>query len=504
MKRILSTVIMLIAGFGMQAQNIEDAYRYSKTELNGTARFIGMSGAFGALGGDISAISVNPASSAVFLNSTATISLTNRSLDSDIYFNNGSTTLDQSDLDLGNLGGVFVFKSNEQKNWRKFSLGINYNSSANFDESYSVNGSSNNSIDTYFLENANGVSLDLLQRRDNESISDLYSFLGENYGFIEQQAFLGYQGYIIEANEDDPNNTEYFSLVEPGTFNQRYQYAATGLNGKVSFNLATQYQDWLYLGLNLNSHFLNYEKSSEIAEFNTNAGADNPNATTEIYFGNNISTNGEGFSFQLGSIFRVGEVVRLGYTFQSPTWLNIREETSQYLETNSNANDFVSIAPNIINIYPDYTLQIPATHTASISFLFGKSGLISGDFGYTDYSNLKFKPESDLLFQNLNNQIEEELRAVPTVKIGGEYRIANLSLRAGFRHEKSPFEDNRQGDLSGYSGGVGYSFGNLNLDLAYMTTSYDEYSSPLSGGSVNPVSFDRNLSQFVATLTLGL
>ena len=194
----------------------------------------------------------------------------------------------------------------------------------------------------------------------------------------------------------------------------------------------------------------------------------------------------------------------MGYTFQSPTWLKIREETSQYLETNSNANDFVSIAPNIINIYPDYTLQIPSTHTASVSYLFGKSGLISGDIGYTDYSNLKFKPETDLFFQDLNNQIENNLRAVPTIKVGGEYRISNVSLRAGYRHEKSPFDDNRQGDLSGYSGGVGYSFGNLSLDLAYMTTTYDESISPLSTSSINPVTLNRDLSQFVATLTLGL
>ena len=462
MKRILFTIMLFTAFSSMESQNIEDAYRYSKSELNGTARFIGMSGAFGALGGDISAISANPASSAVFLNSTATISLTNRSLDSDIQFNNGGTTIEQNELDLGNLGGVFVFKSNEEKNWRKFSLAINFNSSANFDESYRVSGTSNNSIDTYFLEKANGVSLDLLQRRDGESVSDLYSFLGENYGYDQQQAFLGYQAYVIEANADNAENTEYFSLVEPGTFDQQYQYAATGINGKVSFNLGTQYQDWLYLGLNLNSHFLNYEKSSEISEFNNNAGADNRDATTEIYFGNNISTNGDGFSFQVGSIFKVGDIVRLGYTFQSPTWLNIREETSQYIETNSNTNDFVSIAPNIINIYPDYTLQIPSTHTASVSFLFGQSGLISGDFGYTDYRNLKFKPETDLLFQNLNNQIDDTMRAVPTLKVGGEYRLASLSLRAGYRYEKSPFEDNRQGDLSGYSGGVGYSFGNLN------------------------------------------
>ena len=49
-----------------KAQNYTDALRYSTEELTGTARFKGMSGAFGALGGDPSAFNINPAGSAVF------------------------------------------------------------------------------------------------------------------------------------------------------------------------------------------------------------------------------------------------------------------------------------------------------------------------------------------------------------------------------------------------------------------------------------------------------
>ena len=47
-------------------QNISDAVRYSTETTLGTARFKSMSGAFGALGGDMSAVSVNPAGSAIF------------------------------------------------------------------------------------------------------------------------------------------------------------------------------------------------------------------------------------------------------------------------------------------------------------------------------------------------------------------------------------------------------------------------------------------------------
>ena len=51
----------------INAQFIEDARRYSRQSLEGSARYISMGGAFSALGGDISAITDNPAAAAVFI-----------------------------------------------------------------------------------------------------------------------------------------------------------------------------------------------------------------------------------------------------------------------------------------------------------------------------------------------------------------------------------------------------------------------------------------------------
>jgi len=53
-------------------------------------------------------------------------------------------------------------------------------------------------------------------------------------------------------------------------------------------------------------------------------------------------------------------------------------------------------------------------------------------------------------------------------RVGGEYKIKNFSLRGGYRFEESPFNNGRTiGDLTGYSGGLGYNFGNTKLDFAY-------------------------------------
>ena len=48
------------------AQTLNDVIYLTQSGLNGSARYTSMAGAFGALGGDLTAISDNPASSSVF------------------------------------------------------------------------------------------------------------------------------------------------------------------------------------------------------------------------------------------------------------------------------------------------------------------------------------------------------------------------------------------------------------------------------------------------------
>ena len=87
MKSILFLFIGLLC-LSLNAQSLNDALRYSQTSLTGSARFNALSGAFGALGGELSAISINPAGSSVFLSSE--LSITANTFNNDVtssYFN---------------------------------------------------------------------------------------------------------------------------------------------------------------------------------------------------------------------------------------------------------------------------------------------------------------------------------------------------------------------------------------------------------------------------------
>src|SRR5690554_22480 len=60
--------LSLLAG-PLYAQGEVDAARFSREDLHGTARAMSMGGAFGALGGDQTGVSINPAGIAVYRSS---------------------------------------------------------------------------------------------------------------------------------------------------------------------------------------------------------------------------------------------------------------------------------------------------------------------------------------------------------------------------------------------------------------------------------------------------
>ena len=487
------------------AQDITDAVRYSTDEIYGTARYRGMSGAFGALGGDMSAVSLNPAGSAIFNKSHTSFSITNYGIDNTTEYFGSTNNSTNSNFELNQAGAAFVFNNTDDNSpWKKFVLAISYEQIQNYDDDFFAFGTNTNSIDSYFLVNAQGLRLDEISAFQGESITDAYGDIGANFGFANQQAFLGFESYILEPDVDDDANTSYSSNINPGTFNQEYFYASTGYNGKLSANLSLQYQDNIYLGINLNSHFINYDRSTFLFEENSNIGS----LVSEVGFENNLSTIGTGLSFQLGGIAKLSDEIRVGLTYDSPTWLTISEETTQYLATvrdDLGTNVTETIDPQIINVFPDYKLQTPAKVTGSIALVLDKQAILSFDYSRKDYGNTKFKPESDQYFSAQNNVISSSLKAANTYKIGGEYRHNNASFRAGYKLEESPYTNaNFYGDLKGFSLGLGYNFGNTKVDIAYENSNRTIDSQLYNVGLTDAARIDTENSNLTVSLSLNL
>jgi hypothetical protein len=500
MKKIFAIVLSSIAISSIHAQDINDALRFSQTDLNGTARFRAMGGAFGALGGDFSALNINPAGSLIFANNQVGFTLTDYNNNNDSNYFEKNTKAHSNSFALNQAGAVFVFYNEDtSSDWRKFAFSLNYENSRNLDNSiFSAGTNPNNSVDKYFLSYANGVAYGNL---NNYDFDELY--------YNEQQAYLGYKSYIIDPTTTANSNTSYYSNVAPGgNYYQENRIHSTGYNSKVAFNFSAQYSDkWLF-GMNLNSHFLDYRQSSGFYESNSNPKYITGSTVDVIRFSNDLYTYGSGFSFQLGTIFKPVKQIRLGLAYESPTWYKLTDELSQRVTTsgyglNSTQNNALyssaTIDPNTTMIFVPYNLQSPGKWTGSFAFIFGKRGLLSIDLSSKNYNNTTYRPKGD--FASTNTYMNNNLTCTKEVRLGGEFKIKKVSLRGGYRYEQSPYKNRTTiGDLYGFSGGLGYNFGNTKLDFAYSHAKRDYDQQFFSQGLTDAARIKSIINTFSLTL----
>lgn len=497
--RKLFVLIIGAVCLGVNAQNINDVLRYGIEEVQGTARFQAMGGAFGALGGDLSSLNVNPAGSSVFNYSQFTVTGSNYNRNNDALYGSSTRNSEINSLELNQVGGVFVFKSNNSP-WKKIALAVNYDLVENFDNEFIASGNSTEGIDNYFLNFAQGVPFGNLLLGPNEFIEEAYLSIGANQGFGDQQAFLGYFGGVIDPiDPTDESGTGYVSNTLYNNVNQTYRQSTNGYNSKFTVNFSGQYQENLHIGASLNFHSLLYERLTTLDE--DGYTLDSPVQFTT--FDNLLQTEGEGFSFSIGAIAKLNESIRIGGSYQSPTWYRLRDNTSQRINSNLADDDINFIDFNIINLFEEYRIKTPGKVTGSAAIVFGKEGLLSFDYGYQDFSQAELRPTTDPAFAAENDFISSQLGVANSYRFGGEYRIERVSLRGGYRIEESPYEDSDAiGDLEGFSAGIGYDFGGSRLDLAFSRTEQDVNELFFDSGATNNALVNRINSNIVLSYTL--
>jgi hypothetical protein len=434
------------------------ALLFSKDNNAGTARFTAMSGAFGALGGDISAIKINPAGASVFKNSLFSVSGNSRSTDiTSNYYNNKITTQEEY-FDFSQAGAVFVYKSYTNSDWSKFAFSFNYSIKNNFDANFLSSGNSGFSTFSEFpLDTGNPKT---------------------QYTNADSQKF---------------HNTYRGELAE-------YNFALSGV-----------YQNDLHLGISINTYDLNFAQNSTLREQNNDG---NGNILSAKFYQENITT-GTGFSLSAGAIYKATKSLRLGFSYQSPIWLTEVNEESNILNNDGFFGDTEIEVTGSNTIYDNtsgnnfpiqgfsYKLKTPAKTTASIAYIFGSNGLISADYTLNGYKKMKL---SNGDFSDENHFFNDELRNSYTLNIGSEWRFKALSLRGGYHYEQSPDANAIESDnTKGYSFGAGYSFGNTKLDFAYQNKSntqqynfYPQYS------QVNAAELNIDNRIITATLTINL
>jgi len=494
----LYIIIFLITGLSINAQNFEDAWRYAGEEPTGTARFTAMSGAFSSLGGDLSALSLNPAGITTFTTNrfTATLSFFNTETNSDYFNNNRSAeynSFDDQIIGVNQIGAAWVYQS-DTGDWNKIAFAVNYNKKTDFGNYIRINGlnTAGHSVTDYYVNSANGIYLSELQQIDG--LDDDYQWLGENYGFDAQQAYLAYQAWIINPVDDtDDDNTQYTAnavYVNPAHQNKIY---TAGNKSVIDFAIAGTYQKKLQLGFSISAYSIDYEENNIIIEDNYEASSD----LQYLKAKNALRVDGSGISLKLGGIYKLGNGLKVSFAYHSPQWLEINEYMKQSVYTEMSNGDVFDLQPDVENAFAPYKIITPSKYVLGASAVVNKKGLISVDYTYQDMSDLHFKEKDydadTTYFDEVNDEISDTMQAVHKLNFGGELKLSELSLRAGGFMTTSPLKaDDELFTTTGMSFGMGYDFGGIVMDFAYMHSNYKSRQYLLNLPDAAKVETDKN------------
>ena len=430
MKKFISFVVFATLTGASYSQSLgyqNIATMFSNNDENGSARFISMGGAFGALGGDVSSMVINPAGISVFNDNNAAIAFQTRNTNIATTYYGNSLTTQEDFFNISNAGAVFTFENNIDNEWTKFAFGVNFRISTDFENRFNAKGNSGfSSFDSFPLD---------------ESQNPIVYNISEN-----QELSNFYNGELSELN-----------------------FVFSGI-----------YEEKLHVGAGVNFYDINFSQQVVLKE-NNNDG--NENTLSAKFYQENF-TNGVGFSLSAGFIYKPINTIRLGLSYQSPTWFTELIENTNIINNDGFFGDTEIQVSNDDLIYDNtfggnlpiqellYKLRTPAKITASTAFIFGKTGLISLDYSSKNYNGLYLSGDN---FSQENLFFDNQLKRTNSIHVGTEWRINQLSLRGGFQYEESPYTNSVLSDnQETYSFGLGYNFGSIKLNLAYRKNNKNE------------------------------
>jgi hypothetical protein len=435
-----------------------------------------MGGAFTALGGDLSAIHLNPAGAAVFNMSEAGLSLNFVNIDSESNYWGNRSQNSESAFNLSNFG--FVTNDEPLKKgsrWNRWAFGITYNRLNDYNSRVLVDGiNPNTSYSTVFLQGAQGTSI-------------------QNLGAFD--TYLAWDSYLIDTlgTVDNYINT----VAVPGQRERVIGESSGGMN-EFGITVGGMLDKQFYVGGSLNLTSANYNSRNLYTEsdfIDTNA------VPLDFWsFENVLKSNGTGVNLKVGAIWMANKYLRVAAAYHSPTWWQFTEEYTAEMKTmfNNGAN-FSSTSP--LGFY-EYRMTTAGKLLLGTAFVLGNHGLISVDYEFVYNQNGRLKADN-FSFSEANQEIQNMFERSNNLRLGGEWRLGILSLRGGYAIIQGPYADVQNGRTNMTSAGFALRGKDWLVEMAYqtaLTKSEDYLYQPIYPELMEKVNYSTTRNSVVVTL----
>lgn len=458
------------------AQNDIDAMRYSQLTFGGTARFASMAGSMGALGGDISTLSYNPAGIGIFRKTELSITPTIVSQANSATYNSTTEINRKLSFNIGNIGLVATIPLSGKENstgWESINFGFGYNCTNSFQNRIDIKGyNKTSSMLDAFVADANGHS---------------------SYDFDQFSTDLAWKTWLINP---DTSGTNLYNHVIPhyGELQHKSVDSKGGM-GETVLSFGGNYKNKVFIGTTIGFIHERYIEESTYEEIDEK---DTISDFKSFKYVQNLSTKGNGYNLKVGIIVKPVDWLRIGAAIHTPSILNLKDNYSSSMKSNLDNNivyDTVSPKGSF-----DYSLTTPFRAIGSIGFIISKYGLLNVDYEYIDYTYAQLY-SSPNVFGDVNSTIRSRYTSTGNLRVGGEVRLDPISIRAGYALYGSPFNggENKNANRSSYTGGIGFRENNYFIDFAYVFTKYTEYNYLYDSPTISSVKNDHKSSSFMLT-----
>ena len=519
--RLFLLAAMLPALASVQAQTSYEAAELLGTDLSGTARYVGMGGAMGALGADISTMGTNPAGTALFRSYDLSLSFGGNWVTQYTQSNAGRNRSFDSFGTFDNVGLVMANKMSNDNVLRFVNWGFNYRNVARFGGKMGMSANLDNRLSqtgqmAWQAYQNEGV------RFEDFDVDDPKGFYKTNYyndPWVGWLTLLGADGRLIDGSALDAGS---FYPSESCDYTER----VTGGINAYDFNVSLNLMDAVYLGLTFTTYDVDRNLYSSYTEYFEGTG----NYTLENFY----TTTGSGYDFKLGAILRPFEEssFRIGVSATTPAVYSLRDYNSAIVRstipyydeatgeswTESFTMDTQSTDAYGADCYTDYTMISPAKFNVSLGGTIGTSLALGAEYEYTNFSATRLYYDDGNENLTMNGHTQENFTAQHTLRLGMEKMfMGSFYARLGYNLVRGGYATNAWKMIptnsvqtntayktirttNNYSGGFGYRGSSFYADVALLLSRQSADFFPFENVELTPTRLTRQYLKGMMTI----
>ena len=527
MKRYIILPALAVA-LTTQAQDsyMNERLTNNSGDVIGTARYVGMGGALGALGADISVISWNPAGIGLYRKNDIALTFGGTWGKSFIEEENrGKGTFDQAG---------FVYSARTGSQFCPYiNFAFNYQKKINFNHNFYADNNNLNELSQMDQ---------LAELTDWDSGTENLEGMAWDNGFFGENILRDEYGKPLKDAEGNDLKYRYNDLGSSSR--NYYTWHSEGSVQSFDFNLSTNISDRAFLGLTFGVDNMRYRGWNFYGE-------DDMDGNAKYDLNNDVNISGSGINIKFGTIIRpfADSPFRFGIAVETPTWYRLRNSTLFDMKLGP---DYGNFQTKQWESYLKFNLRSPWKVRASIGSTIGTHFAWDVDYEYAAYGNASTGYPKEEYYDGstsgnikdiaMNQLTRDNLRGTHTLRVGLEANATkNLAFRLGYNLSTSAYNEHisfdqyninslamdyatstsymRMGATNILTLGAGYRTKNFYVDLAYkirnqfadfyaFDTSFANGNSQfvldnplLADKTIDPV--DVNLTRHALTCTLG-